>query len=98
MAKKLNLSIPILEDHDNTLATKFGLVFTLPDELREIYLTFGIDLERHNGNSSWTLPIPARYIINQEGLIHDAEVNLDYTTRPEPEETLTKLDKLIGLH
>ena len=96
LAKKLNLSIPILEDQDNTLANKFGLVFTLPDELREIYLTFGIDLERHNGNSSWTLPMPARYIINQEGLIHDAEVNLDYTTRPEPEETLEKLDKLIG--
>ncbi len=43
LTKKLNLSIPILTDQDNTLASKFGLVFTLPEELREVYLAFGID-------------------------------------------------------
>jgi len=96
VTKKHNLSIPILTDQDNTLASKFGLVFTLPEELREIYLAFGIDLERHNGNSSWTLPMPARYIVSQNGLIHDADVNLDYTTRPEPEDLLKKLDKMMA--
>jgi peroxiredoxin len=96
LTKKLNLSIPILTDQDNTLASKFGLVFSLPEELREIYLSFGIDLERHNGNSAWTLPLPARYIVSQNGLILDADVNLDYTTRPEPEELLNKLDALMA--
>ena len=96
MAKKFDLTIPILADQDNNLATAFGLVFAIPDELRAVYLSFGIDLQRHNGNSTWTLPMPARYIISQNGLIYDAEVSVDYTTRPEPEETLDKLDKLIG--
>lgn len=96
LTKKLNLSIPILVDQDNTLASKFGLVFSLPEELREIYLSFGIDLERHNGSSSWTLPMPARYIVSQNGLIHDADVNLDYTMRPEPEELLDKVDALMA--
>jgi len=73
---------------------KFGLVFTLPEDLRRIYLSFGIDLERHNGNASWTLPMPASYLINQEGVIHDAAVSVDYTTRPEPLETLKKLGGL----
>ena len=95
LAKKLDLSIPILADQDNALASKFGLVFTLPEELRKVYLSFGIDLERHNGNSSWTLPMPARYIVGQDGFIHDAAVSIDYTTRPEPEETLKKLDNLL---
>jgi peroxiredoxin len=95
LANKLNLSIPILTDQDNALAVKFGLVFTLPKVLRDVYVSFGIDLERHNGNSSWTLPMPARYIISQNGQIHDAAVSVDYTTRPEPEETLNKLDQLI---
>jgi peroxiredoxin len=94
LAKKLNISIPILTDQNNSLAAQFGLVFTLPDELREVYLSFGIDLERHNGNSSWTLPMPARYIVRQDGLIFDADISLDYTIRPEPEELLNKLDKL----
>ncbi len=81
---------------DNALAIKFRLVFSLPKELREVYFSLGIDLERHNGNSSWTLPMPARYIIDQNGLIFDAAVSVDYTTRPEPEETLKKLDALLG--
>lgn len=96
MAKKINLSIPILTDQDNAVAEEFGLVFSLPDELREVYLSFGIDLERHNGNSFWTLPMPARYVIAQDGKIYDAAVSVDYTTRPEPSETLDKLDMLIG--
>ncbi len=78
------------------LAKKFGLVFPLPEDLREVYLSFGIDLERHNGNSSWELPMPACYIVGQDGQIIDAAVSVDYTTRPEPEETLAKLIKLSG--
>jgi peroxiredoxin len=77
------------------VATQYGLVFPLPEELRTIYLSFGIDLERHHGNASWTLPMPATYLINREGVIHDAVVSVDYTTRPEPSETLKKLDSLI---
>lgn len=94
LTRKLNLSIPILSDQDNALAEQFGLVFTLPEELRKIYLSFGIDLERYNGNSSWRLPMPACYIIGRDGLIRDAAVSVDYTTRPEPQETLMKLDRL----
>jgi peroxiredoxin len=41
--------------------------------------------------ASWTLPIPARYVIDQDGSIVYAEVNPDYTRRPEPEELLPAL-------
>ena len=96
MSKKLSLTIPILSDQGNNLAARFSLVFTLPDVLREVYLSFGIDLERHNGNPSWALPMPACYIIGQNGTILDAAVNVDHTNRPEPEETLKKLATLTG--
>lgn len=95
MIKKHKLSIPILCDQDNIIAAQFGLVFTIPEDLREVYLSFGIDLERHNGNASWTLPVPARYIINQSGVVHDVEVHLDYTQRSEPQETLKNLASVI---
>ena len=94
LIKKNNLSIPVLCDQNNLTAKDFGLVFTVPDDLREVYLSIGIDLERHNGDPSWTLPMPARYLIGKDGLILDAEVSVDYTTRPEPEELLLKLQKL----
>ena len=94
IVKKNNLSIPVLCDQKNVIADKFRLTFTVPDDLREIYLSFGIDLERHNADPGWTLPIPARYLINQEGLIISADINVDHTTRSEPEDLLKKLQKI----
>jgi peroxiredoxin len=49
-----------------------------------------------HGDDSWTLPLPARFIIDPDGIIGDAEISADYTVRPEPEHTLEKL-KLCGL-
>jgi peroxiredoxin len=94
ISKKLNLSIAVLCDAENALADKFGLVFTVPDDLRDVYLSLGIDVERHNGNTSWALPMPAHYIISKDGLVYDAEVRVDHTTRSEPEDLLKKLAEL----
>ena len=70
--------------------------YELPDYLRETYRGFGLDLEATNGNDRWTLPLPARYIVDPGGMIRYARVNADYTRRPEPEETLEALERLGG--
>jgi peroxiredoxin len=64
------------------------------EDLRKIYLQFGIDVPKHNGDDSWTLPLPARYIIDRKGIVRYAEVSVDYTVRPEPENTITALKEL----
>jgi hypothetical protein len=46
------------------------------------------DLARINGDSSWTLPMPGRFLIDSDGVIAYAEVNADYTLRPDPKELL----------
>ena len=91
--EKHNLSFQVLSDIDNIVAEKFGLVFSLPEELKEIYLGFGINLEKANGNNKWQLPIPATYIVTSDGTISYAFVNPDYTKRLEPEELLEQLKK-----
>jgi hypothetical protein len=48
-------------------------------------------IERFNGDSSWTLPMPARYVIAADETILYAEVNPDYTRRPEPSDMLPVL-------
>ena len=88
------LSFPILSDHGNALADKFGLRFRLPDELIAVYKGFGNDLAVGNGEPSWTLPMPARYIIDSNGVIAYAEVNADYTKRPDPSELVPVLRRL----
>jgi peroxiredoxin len=88
------LSFPILSDHAGSVANTFGLRFRLPDYLITIYKQFGIDLSVHNSDPSWTLPIPSRYIIGRDGTIAYAEVNPDYTRRPDPDELLPVLRRL----
>jgi peroxiredoxin len=73
------------------VAARFGLRFTLPAYLREVYATFPLDLALYNGDASWTLPMPARFVIERDGIIRYAESDPDYTTRPEPEDTLAAL-------
>ncbi len=44
-----------------------------------------------NGEDSWTLPMPGRFVIAPDGIIAYAEVNPDYTHRPEPSALLPVL-------
>ncbi|HEY1857773.1 peroxiredoxin-like family protein [Acidocella sp.] len=85
------LGFPILSDPHNDVAAAFGLRFELPDYLVELYKGFKNDLPTFNGDPSWTLPMPARFVIGQDGTILYAEVNPDYTRRPDPEEMLPVL-------
>jgi len=94
LVKKLGLEFPLLCDPGNQIAQQFGLVFTLDPKLREIYLSFGIDLERFNNDNSWQLALPGRALIDRHGILRDCDFHPDHTTRPEPEETLARLKEL----
>lgn len=80
------------------MAAAFGLRFKLPDYLIALYKTvFKNDLAVANGDESWTLPMPARFVIGQDETIVYVEVNPDYTRRPDPQELLPALDKARAL-
>jgi peroxiredoxin len=93
-AEEKSLKLQTLSDTGNRVAQKFNLVFELPEDLRKVYLSFGIDLAKFNGDESWTLPMPARFVIDQRGIIRAADVGADYTARPEPRDTLEALKSL----
>lgn len=94
VVSKNNLSFPILSDEENKIAKKFGIVFTLPKDLQEVYNGFGIDLVRFNGNDRWELPLAGHFIIDTNGIIRDVAVSHDYTRRPEPQELMTLLSHI----
>ena len=73
------------------MASRFNRLNHVPDELKQIYLEFGIDLAASNGEASWTLPVPGTYVIDTAGVIRHASADADYTRRPEPDETLAAL-------
>lgn len=88
-----NLAFPVLNDVGNETAAAFGLRFHLPDYLVELYKMLKNDLPAFNGDPSWTLPIPARYVIGRDSIVLYSEVNPDYTHRPDPAEMLPVLEK-----
>jgi peroxiredoxin len=89
-----NLAFPILADKGGALAHQFGIRWDVPDDLKQVHKQVGADLEAFNGDESWTLPMPARYVIGQDGVIAYSEVNPDYTRRPEPSDVFPVLDAL----
>ncbi len=96
LREEKKLTFEILSDPGNQVAQRYGLTFQLPEDLREVYLKFDIDLPRYNGDDSWTLPLPTTLIIDQNGMIQHAAINADYTVRPDPEETVAALKKIVG--
>jgi peroxiredoxin len=92
--EKHRITFDLLSDLGNDYAAKLGLRFKLPDDLKEVYLTFGIDLATHNGEGSWTLPMPGRFVVYQAGIVCAVDVDPDYQYRPEPQKTLDDVKAL----
>lgn len=93
-SEKNELTFEVLSDVHNKVAKQFGLVFTLPEELRPIYKQFGTNLPAYNGDQTFELPIPATYVVATDGRIIHSFVNPDYTQRLDPEEIITSLQQV----
>ncbi len=94
MVEKHSLTFDILTDAGNNYAAELGIKFQVPDEVKKIYEGFGLDLPGTNGDDSWTLPIPSRLVIDGSGVVRAADIDPNYTARPEPEKTLADLKAL----
>jgi peroxiredoxin len=84
-----NLKFSLLVDRNNEVGKAFGVVYTFPDDLKNVYLNlFKNDIPATNDASDWQLPIPSRFIIDTSGTIRDVTADPDYRYRPDPLETL----------
>lgn len=88
------LEFEVLYDENNQFADRLDLKHGFPSNLKEVYGKFGIDVAAANGSSEWELPIPARFVVDQSGIVRSSEFDADYTTRPEPTATLDILRTL----
>jgi peroxiredoxin len=83
-AEKNDLAFAVLSDTGSCTAKAYGIAFDLAEELRPIYTKFGQALPDRNGDDSWVLPLPATYVIDRDGIIAFAYVDVDYRNRLEP--------------
>lgn len=93
-AEKNDLEFEVLSDVKANVANQYGLTFSLDEDLRPIYKNWGADVAVVNNDLDCQLPVPATYVISQDGKIVHSFVEEDYTERLEPEEILDSLRKL----
>jgi peroxiredoxin len=95
------LQYPLLADPGATIAERFGIAHTIPQDLRSYYQSILINipfnnagLSYHNATeASWRLPLPAIFVIDQTNTILFAEAHADFRVRPEPADVLAVLDR-----
>jgi peroxiredoxin len=91
MRDQHHLTFPLLSDAGNQVARRFRLVYRVPEAQQKIYSRTFVNLPFINGDPGWELPIPASFVVRQDGRILWASSNPDYTERPEPGEILQAL-------
>jgi peroxiredoxin len=93
-ANKNALTFDVLSDVRNEVARGYGLVYSLPEEIRAALRSNNKALPSINGDESWELPVPATYVIARDQHVALAYIEVDYRKRLEPEALLTCLKSL----
>jgi peroxiredoxin len=91
---KQNASIPLLYDLDGSVMRSYGLSFELPTYMQPFLQAMG--LPEANPETGWQLPIPATYVLDQQGAVHARHVNPDYTYRMEPLDVIEALKEIAA--
>ena len=85
------LTFEVLSDLNSTVASAYGITFTLPPTDQALFIEIGNDLRKGNGENRWVLPAPATFVIGSDATIRHARVDADFTSRISPDEILAAL-------
>jgi peroxiredoxin len=95
-ARKNDLPFPILSDIDLGYSLSLGLIFWVGPEVQRLYKEVGVELEKYQGNSGHFLPMGAKFIVGQDGVIKARHANVEFRERMEPAALIAILRDLAG--
>lgn len=93
--RELGLSFPILSDPGAKVAALYGLAYRLPEDLQEVYAKTGLDVAALNAateEAALNIPIPATYLVSNDGQVTYAFFDANYRNRLDPQELLVALN------
>lgn len=93
MAERDLLAFETLSDHGNQVAAEYDIAFDVDPSLRPMHLRLGHDLPRLNGTGNWTVPLPATFVIGQDGRIVLTHVEAGNYQRLEPADAVAAIMK-----
>jgi len=85
------LRFPVLNDPGAKVAEAFGITYTVPEPMQRHYRSILVNIPFVNGEESWRLPLPAVFVVGQDGVVRFAEAHADFRVRTEPERVLGAL-------
>ncbi len=99
MLEQHALTFPLLSDPGASVAGEFGVAYSISAAQRLYYQSILVNipfnnagLSYHNADeASWRLPLPATFLIRQDGTIAFSAAHADFRVRPEPAEVLAFL-------
>ena len=86
-----NARFPVLTDMDNGYALSLNLVFWVGMEMERMISAAGWDISNYQGNTSWMLPVPATFVVDQDRRVKARFVDPDYRKRMAVENMLAAL-------
>jgi peroxiredoxin len=99
MIEQHALTFPVLSDPGAAVAEEYGVAYSIPEVQRRYYQSILINipfnnagLSYHNATeASWRLPLPATFLVKQDGVIAYSQAHADFRVRTEPAEILALL-------
>ena len=89
------MTFQVLSDQGAQVAAQYGVAWQVPEFLLEhMKVDRQLDLESINKGNGKILPIPATFVINQQGEVVWCFVDVDYRTRSEPADIIAALQAL----
>ncbi|AME28486.1 MULTISPECIES: peroxiredoxin-like family protein [Burkholderiaceae] len=95
-AERNALDFAVLSDAGNDVARSFGLVYSLPEELRQTLRSIGKVLPDINGEDGWELPVPATFVITKDRRIVFSHIDIDYRSRCAPNAVVSALRSICS--
>jgi len=89
--EKTKAAYPVLFDDSLKIMKSYDVAYRVDSTTIEKYKQFGINFYDVNGSNGATLPVPAVYIINKEGIIIFKHFDPDYRKRVSVQEILLHL-------
>lgn len=96
LVQSLDLGFRVVSDLDQRIGSDYRLTFELPDDLKALYESLDMALTKANADGSWTLPVPATFVLDRDGIVRARHVDPDYRIRMEPAEILAAVRSLGG--
>jgi len=94
LVEKLGLAFEVLSDLDQSVIRAYRLSFDLSEALQPAYAERGLDLTKLNANGSWSLPVPATFVIDVDGIVRSRHVDPNYRERMAVSDILSALARL----